>query len=145
MKYTLVKNNTIVLFICLCLWSVCSFLVIIKINPITLLLYGLQGERQPHKMVKHTQTICRLWPTSCLGMFDRFVGSEFKWLIYTTPTKNKMSIFFSCETTKKRRKNVLAVKLTPSHSHLRKAGKIPYPPNFLQLLSWTQVHVIELV
>ena len=29
---------------------------------------------QPHKMVKHIQTICRLLSTNCLSMFDHFVG-----------------------------------------------------------------------
>ena len=28
---------------------------------------------QPHKMVKHTQTICRLMPTNYLIAFDHFV------------------------------------------------------------------------
>ena len=29
--------------------------------------------RQPRKMVKHTQTICRLLPTNYLNVFNRFV------------------------------------------------------------------------
>ena len=29
---------------------------------------------QPHKMVKHTQTICQQQPTNCLSVFDHFVG-----------------------------------------------------------------------
>ena len=33
---------------------------------------------QPHKMVKHTQTICWLLPTDCLSVFDHFVGLAFK-------------------------------------------------------------------
>ena len=35
---------------------------------------------QPHKMVKHTQTICLLLLTNCLSMFDHFVGLIFKGL-----------------------------------------------------------------
>ena len=31
-------------------------------------------KHQPHKKVKHTQTICRLLPTNCLSVFDHFVG-----------------------------------------------------------------------
>ena len=34
--------------------------------------------RQPHKMVNHTQTICRWQPTNCLSVFDHFVGLAFK-------------------------------------------------------------------
>ena len=34
------------------------------------------GERQPHKMVKHIQTICWLLATNCLSVFDYFVGFE---------------------------------------------------------------------
>ena len=30
-------------------------------------------KRQPHKMVKHTQTIRRLLPTNRLSVFDHFV------------------------------------------------------------------------
>ena len=33
------------------------------------------------KMVKHTQTICRLLPTNCLSVFDHFVGLTLKGLI----------------------------------------------------------------
>ena len=35
---------------------------------------------QPHKMVRHTQTIRREQPTNCLSVFDHFVGLERKWL-----------------------------------------------------------------
>ena len=35
---------------------------------------------QPHKMVKHTQTICRLLPMNCLCVFDHFVGLTLKGL-----------------------------------------------------------------
>ena len=31
-------------------------------------------KRQPHKMVKHTQTIRRQIPMSCLSVFDHFMG-----------------------------------------------------------------------
>ena len=34
--------------------------------------------RQPHKMVKHTQTIRRQEPTNCLSVFDHFVGLPLK-------------------------------------------------------------------
>ena len=37
-------------------------------------------KRQPHKMVKHTQTIHRQKPTNCLSIFDNFVGLPFKGL-----------------------------------------------------------------
>ena len=37
-------------------------------------------KRQPHKMVKHTQTICRLLPTNCLSLFGHFMGLALKWL-----------------------------------------------------------------
>ena len=33
---------------------------------------------QPHKMVKHTQTIRRLLPTNCLSVFDHFVELALK-------------------------------------------------------------------
>ena len=35
-------------------------------------------KRQPHKMVKHTQTIRRLLPTNYLSMFGHFVGLALK-------------------------------------------------------------------
>ena len=35
-------------------------------------------KRQAHKVVKHTQTIRRLLPTSCLSVFDHFVGLALK-------------------------------------------------------------------
>ena len=37
-------------------------------------------EHQPHKMVKHTQTICRQKP-NCLSVHDHFLGLTFKGLI----------------------------------------------------------------
>ena len=36
------------------------------------------SKRQPDKMVNYTQTICRLLPTNCLGVFDHFVGLGLK-------------------------------------------------------------------
>ena len=36
---------------------------------------------QPLKIVKHTQTICRLLPKNCLSVFDHFVGLALKGLI----------------------------------------------------------------
>ena len=36
--------------------------------------------RQPHKMVKQTQTIRRQQPTNCLSVFDYFMGLALKWL-----------------------------------------------------------------
>ena len=41
-------------------------------------------KRQPHKMVKHTQTIRRLLLTNCLSVFDHFVGLALKGLIIVT-------------------------------------------------------------
>ena len=35
-------------------------------------------QRQPHKMVKHTQKVRRLLPANCLSVFDHFVGLELK-------------------------------------------------------------------
>ena len=37
-------------------------------------------KRQPNKKVKHNQTIRRLLPPNCLGMFDHFVRSTLKGL-----------------------------------------------------------------
>ena len=41
-------------------------------------------KHQPHKMVKHTQIICRLFATNYLSMFDHFVGLALKRLILTS-------------------------------------------------------------
>ena len=35
-------------------------------------------------MVKHTQTIRRLWPTNCLSIFDHFAGLVLKGLTLLT-------------------------------------------------------------
>ena len=40
----------------------------------------LTFECQLHKMVKHTQTICRLLSTNCLNVFDHFLWLALKWL-----------------------------------------------------------------
>ena len=37
--------------------------------------------RQPYKMDKHTETICRQQPTNCLSVFDHFVELALKGLI----------------------------------------------------------------
>ena len=37
-------------------------------------------KRQPHKMVKHTETIRRQQPTNCLSVSDHFVGLALKGL-----------------------------------------------------------------
>ena len=42
----------------------------------------LPFKRQPHKIVKHTQTIRRLQPKNYLSAFDHFMGSELKVLKY---------------------------------------------------------------
>ena len=36
------------------------------------------------KLVKHTQTIRRLWPTNCLSVFDHFAGLVLKGLTLLT-------------------------------------------------------------
>ena len=41
----------------------------------------LPFKRQRHKMVKYTQTIRRQQRTSCLSVFDHFVGLVFKGLL----------------------------------------------------------------
>ena len=46
--------------------------------------------RHPHKMFKHTQTICQLFPTNCLSMFDHFVWFAFKGLM---PIVNESFLF----------------------------------------------------
>ena len=38
-------------------------------------------KRQPHKMVKHTQTIRRRQPMNCLIVFDHFVGLLLKGIV----------------------------------------------------------------
>ena len=41
--------------------------------------------RQPHKMVKHTQTICRQQATSCLSVCGHFVGLTLEGLTHFRP------------------------------------------------------------
>ena len=45
----------------------------------------LTFNRQPYKMVKHTQTIRRYLPTNCLSVFDQFVWFALKGLTLTLP------------------------------------------------------------
>ena len=40
--------------------------------------FTLTRKRQPRKMLKHTQTICRQKPTNCLSMLEYFVWLSFK-------------------------------------------------------------------
>ena len=49
---------------------------------------SLTFKRQPHKMVKHTQTIRRKQPTNlnCLSVFDHFVELTLKRLIFAPLT-----------------------------------------------------------
>ena len=42
---------------------------------------------KPHKMVKHTQTICPQQPTNCFSVFDHFVGLALKGLKCNTVAK----------------------------------------------------------
>ena len=49
-------------------------------------------KRQPHKMVKHTQTIRRQQPTNWLSLFDHFVGLVLKSL---RPCQSFMTKFFA--------------------------------------------------
>ena len=62
---------------------------------------------QPHKLVKHTQTIRRVLPTNCLSVFDDFVGLVLKGLITILPdlrrllpvqTKNQLGRFLPTKT-----------------------------------------------
>ena len=46
-------------------------------------------ERQPHEMVKYTQTIRRQKPTNCLSVFDHFVGLALKELKLSLDITNK--------------------------------------------------------
>ena len=47
--------------------------------------------RQPHQMVKHTQTIRRLLPTNYLSVFDNFVGLSLKGLDYIKSLRNNFA------------------------------------------------------
>ena len=46
-------------------------------------------KRQPHKMVKHTQKICRQRPSNCLSVFDHFLGLALSGLNYVKGTLPK--------------------------------------------------------
>ena len=59
---------------------------------------GLRHERvksQPHKMIKHTQTIRRQTQTNCLSVFDHFVELTLKGLI-SAFVKNEYVLLLSC-------------------------------------------------
>ena len=49
---------------------------------------------QPHRMVKHTQTICRLLPTNCLSVFEHFEGLALKRLKCVWPFCEVRTIFW---------------------------------------------------
>ena len=51
-------------------------------------LLGLTFKRQPHTMVKHTQTNRRLLPTNCFSVFYYFAGLALKGLRYVTQILN---------------------------------------------------------
>ena len=51
--------------------------------------------RQPHKMVKHTQTIGRLSQTNCFSVFDYFVGLALKGLMSLKKQESKKISFLS--------------------------------------------------
>ena len=57
------------------------------------LLRDIIDERQPHKMVKHTQTTRPLFLTNFLSVFDYFVGLALKWVIYIIETRG-VSLFY---------------------------------------------------
>ena len=42
-------------------------------------------KHQPHKTVKHTQTICRQKLTNCFSVFDHFVVLALEGIIYLCP------------------------------------------------------------
>ena len=52
-------------------------------------------KRQPHKMVRHTQTIRWQKPTNCMSVFDHFVGLTLKKLIFFDPFHVIVLIFFN--------------------------------------------------
>ena len=76
------KNHTYILQICLSMYD-----LLVDTNNLE-----CQGSRtevlriykpfkhQPHKMVKHTQAICRLLSTKCVSVFDHFVRLALKGL-----------------------------------------------------------------
>ena len=61
--------------------SFCSIKVFPCLVSFSFLFWSLNTVRaNPHKIVKHTQAICRLLPTNCFTVFDHFVGLTFKGL-----------------------------------------------------------------
>ena len=52
-------------------------------------------KRQPHKMVKHTQAICRQQPTNFMSVFDHFAGLALKGLTWKQPPHTFTQFFFS--------------------------------------------------
>ena len=52
-------------------------------------------KRQPHKMVKHIQTIVRLLPTNCLSVFYHFVGLPLRGLKLTKEISEQLPWIFN--------------------------------------------------
>ena len=52
-------------------------------TPFSLILSLNFFKREPHKMVKHTQTIRWLFPRTCLSVLDHFVDFALKGLKYS--------------------------------------------------------------
>ena len=76
--YIYIHNTSIYLYICIQVQVSVSvykdlYMDIVRVvNP--------PFKYQSHKMVKHTQTICRQQPTNCSSVFDNFVGLALKGL-----------------------------------------------------------------
>ena len=73
-------------------WTIVSILHVVDFQ--TVILKDWPFKRQPHKMVKRTQTICRKKPTSCLSVFDHFVGLALKGLILLQTAFMSFCTFF---------------------------------------------------
>ena len=77
--YIYIHNTSIYLYICIQVQVSVSvyndlYMDIVRVvNP--------PFKYQSHKMVKHTQTICRQQPTNCLSVFDHFVVLALKVLV----------------------------------------------------------------
>ena len=56
---------------------------------------NISFKRQPHKMVRHTQTIRRQHLTSCLSVFDHFVELALKGLMFNK--NNRIGIKWTSE------------------------------------------------
>ena len=70
----------VVFWLCVIIYRIYSWLVLKE------LIYHFRHwpfKHQPHKMVKHTQTIRQLLPTDCMSVFDQFVGLALKGLTLT--------------------------------------------------------------